>query len=60
MKVTKERQMAPKTPTFNVEDPDGYDYTVIKSRNDGELYCIADGAGCRHVAAVRDHLDAKA
>lgn len=56
MVVKKERQMAPKTPTWRVEDPDGYDYTVFRSTKDGKLYCMAHGGECMHVAAVKEHL----
>lgn len=54
MNVRKERQMAPKTPTWIVEDDDGYDYTVFRSPKDNALYCMAHGADCSHVAAVKE------
>lgn len=53
MVVRKERQMAPKTPTWTVEDPDGFDYTVFRSSKDGVVYCLAHGAECAHVDAVK-------
>ena len=56
MVVKKARQLAPKTPTWTVEDPDGYDYMVFRSTKDGQLHCMAHGIGCPHVAAVQAKL----
>lgn len=50
MKVNKERQIAPKTPTYSVEDHDGHDYLVIVL--DNEAHCVMHGLTCEHAKAV--------
>lgn len=55
MKVTKARQIAPRTPTYEV-DPEEGDYTWTVAVLDGKPHCVAHGEDCEHAKAVTEHL----
>jgi hypothetical protein len=57
MPVKKDpRGTIPRTVSYTVEDPDGYDYTVLIL--DGKPVCMSQGEKCAHAEAVTAHLAA--
>ena len=58
MKVTKQAQMAPRTPTYEVDPEEGeYVYTVLVLS--GVPHCMQHGPECEHAVAVAAHLAKK-
>jgi len=58
VKVTKQPQWAPRTPTFEVDPEEGeYVYTVLVLS--GVPHCMRHGLECEHAAAVAAHLAKK-
>lgn len=58
MKVTRDRRGTfPRTVTYTVEDPDGYNYTV--GNFDGKLTCFVHGVDCVHAMEVKQAIEQK-
>jgi hypothetical protein len=55
--VRKVRNIAPKTPTYEVDDGTSYGVIAIA---DEKPFCIAHGEECAHAQAVVAHLAKKA
>lgn len=55
--VTHERNMAPKTPTYDVDDPNDTEYTYTVVLLDGKATCVQHGETCDHAKAVQVAVD---